>query len=772
MPDNLHLEALEAYDEAINAEATQENRQHSLDSNRFWRLREQWPDEIKRQRTTPGKERPMLTINKGPAFAKQVINDIRQNRPSIKVRPVDSAADIQTALVMQGLIKNIEQTSNAAVAYDTAAESAVYGGFGYFAIDYDYSCGDSFEMDIMFRRIANALCVIGDPYSQAVDSSDWNMAFEIEVMSEEQFARDYPDADAVGFDAMDAKIKQNWTSGKDIVVAAYWKREETEKKILLMSDRTTIEADHYTGVAKAAFEASGIKVLRERTIKAHKVKRCVLNGQEILVKRQVYVDGKEKEVDHYDWPGQYIPLIPVYGEEINFEGKRLFRSMLHDAMDPQRQLNYWETTATELVALAPRVPFVGPKGFAKGDRRWSTANTENHAFLEYDPKAGPNAPQRMSVDSGPALGAMTQAKQASDNMKAVLGMYDASLGNRSNESSGIAIERRQREGDTGQFHFSDNLMRAVRWGAIVVADLIPHVYTADRIVRVLGDDGMAQNVQLGPRQYPEQPEAQPGQQPAPPKIGALQGVFDLGMGKYDIQVEAGPSYTTQRQETAEVVKNLMASDPRMIEIGGDILVRNLDIKDGDELARRLKKMLPQQLQDNGEPQIPPQVQAMIEQGQVMIQQQAEEIQKLKQDEVGKVATIQKAEADKQKYALESDKTALARERLPIEEQQAAAQLVNAQKELEMTRATLGAQAEEATANAQAAGGVAQLAPVLAQAAQTMAEATQILAITAQGMQAALAAVAAPKPPVQKAVQMLRRPDGRGYDASVVEIPAA
>lgn len=717
--DKLHAEALEAYEEAI--EAASENRNSYLESHRFWRLADQWPENIKKARTTPGKERLMLTVNKGPAFAKQVINDIRQNRPSIKVRPVDSAADIQTALVNQGLIKNIEQSSNAAVAYDTGAECSVYGGFGYFAIDYDYATPDSFEMDIMFRRIANALSVVGDPYSQAVDSSDWNRAFECELLSEDQFKRDYPDADPISFSGMDQSVLRHWQSGKDVLVAAYWKREETDRKILLMSDRTVIEADQYTGLAKAAFDATGVKVVRERIIKAHKVKKCVLNGQEILTKRKVKKDGAETEVDHYDWPGQYIPIIPIYGEEINIEGKRIFRSMLHDAMDPQRQLNYWETTATELVALAPRVPFLLEEGAEKVDQNWATANTENHAYLLY--KKGSQAPVRLQVDSGPAIGAMTQAKQASDNMKAVLGMYDASIGNRSNETSGIAIERRQREGDTGQFHFSDNLMRAVRWGGIVVMDLIPHVYTADRIVRVLGDDGQAQNVKLGPRQYPEQPEAQPGQQPEPPKIGALQGVFDIGMGKYDITVEAGPSYTTQRQETADIITKLASADPRVMEIGGDILVGNLDFKDGDELARRLKKMLPPQLQDGGEDQIPPQVQAMIEQGKQIIAELQDENEKLKTQ----VGSARAAEA---KVATEQSKIDLERSRIPIDKLEKEIDLLTAQKELLTAQANLEkVRGEIVTAKQEIEGQIATgqneqvnaVAPQLMQALQVISD---------------------------------------------------
>lgn len=653
---SLHAEAVDAYEIAF--EAATENRNAYLEDFKFSRLSEQWPEAIKNERSAPGRVRPMLTINKMPAFGRQVVNDIRQNRPAIKVRPADSAADIETALVMSGLIRNIENTSNASVAYDTAAECAVYGGFGYFRIEIDYACDDSFEQDIKICRIANPLSVIGDPYSQAADSSDWDMAFICELLSRDQFKDQYPGADATSFDSLDDKIKRNWTNGDDVLVAEYWRRDKVDKKILLMTDGTVVDAESYEQ-DREIFEVQGITVKAERTIKAHRVRQCILNGNEVLTKRTE--GGKEKQ--HYDWPGKYIPIVPVYGDEINIEGKRIFQSMIHDAKDAQRQLNYWETTATELVALSPRVPWIGKQGTFSVDKNWLTANSANHPFLEYK---GEVPPQRQQIDSGPAIGAMTQAKQASDNMKAVLGMYDASLGNRSNETSGVAIDSRKLEGETGQFHFSDNLMRAIRHGGLIILDLIPKVYTKDRIVRVLGDDGTAQNVKLGPRQGPA---PTPGQQvpppesgvgepmpfaptpypegAPPPRIGALDGVFDLGMGKYDLTVEAGPSFTTQRQETAAQIGEFLRAFPQAAPVVGDILVKNFDWKDADEISRRLHKLLPPALKDEGPSPELQQAQQQIAQMTQAMQEMMRELETTKMDNAAKV---EKAKADQAKAA--------------------------------------------------------------------------------------------------------------------------
>lgn len=689
-------DALEAYQ--VCSEAAEDNEKSYKDDYRFWRLDEQWEEKVKRARTTEGQERPMFTFNRGPAFARQVVNDIRKNRPAIKCHPADSGADVETALVMQGIIRNINYASKGDIARDTAAECAVYGGFGFYRIDIEYACDDTYDKDIRLNRIVNPLSVKGDPYSTSADSLDWNMAFVGELMTPDAFKEAYPKADPVSFSGMDKDVKRDWTNGDDILVAEYWKRSKAQKLVMFLSDGKTVDAklfevvDPETGLSpKDLCESQGITVRGQRQIETYVVDQCILNGQEVLT-------------DKVRWAGKYIPIIPVYGEEINIEGKRLFWSMLHRGRDAQTQFNYHETTATELYALSPRIPFIGEEG-SFVDERWATANTQNHPYLEY--KKGAAVPTRQPLDAGPMVGAMALSKSASDNLKATLGMYDASLGNKSNESSGIAIERRDQQSDVGNFHFTDNMSRAIACEGTQLLDLIPKVYTKGRIARVMGEDGAHQNVKLGPRQRPPmqqgtqpqqpmQPQQQPDPNAEPPKIGALEGVFDLTMGKYDITVEAGPSYTTQRQETVAVISELGRANPAIWQIGGDILVDNLDIKNGAELARRLKKMLPPQLQD-GEQQLPPQVIQMIEMGKQTIaelteqnQQLTQENNQLKKDEVGKIATIEKAKTDRDMNDVKRQEIGLERQLVPVKDNQAKAQLLLAQEKLLMTQAQMGA----------------------------------------------------------------------------------
>src|SRR6201996_1360063 len=403
--------------------------------------------------------------------------------------------------------------------------------------------------------------------STASDSSDWNQCFVTEVLSHDAFRAKYKGADPVNWsDDGYVKLPAPWSGDHAVLVAEWWRRERVKRTILALSDGSVIEADVYAA-QKDVLDAQGVSVLGERLVGSHRVTQTVLTGAEVLEKN--------------DWAGKYIPVVPVYGDEVNVEGKRHFRSLIRDAKDAQRMLNYWRTASTELTALAPRVPFIGKKGSFKSDaRKWATANSQNHAFIEYD---GDMPPQRQLLDSGAAIGAIQEALNASDDMKAILGLYDASLGAAGNEISGVAIQARQDQGDTSNYHFIDNLARAIEHGGRILIDLIPVVYSGRRMIRVLGADNSASTVQLG----------QPLVDPAT-KL-PMTRLCDLGRGRYDLTVETGPSFATRREEAASQMLQLLQAYPAAAPILGDLLARNLDWPDADEVARRLKALLPPQV---------------------------------------------------------------------------------------------------------------------------------------------------------------------------------
>lgn len=623
--DKLLAEALAQYKLCEDAES--ENREAALDDLKFARLGEQWPDAIKRRREQ--ENRPCLTVNRLPTFIRQVVNDSRQNKPSILFQPVEDG-DTETAEVLNGLMRNIEYSSNADIAYDTAIDFAVTMGFGYIRVNTDYSYDDAFTQDIKIEQIANPFSVYGDPLSTSADGSDWKVAFVTDILKAADFKRKYPDARASNFDGTSDAL--DWYGDDGIRIAEWWKKEELPTKIYQLSDGSVTSQTEYIA-NKDLFDSMGLEIVNERDSVTCKVTQRIITGSEIL--------------ETNEWAGKYIPIVPVYGDEVNVEGKRYFLSLIRFAKDAQQMHNFWRTASTELVALAPKAPFIGKVGSFDTDiDKWATANTETHSFIEFD---GDIAPQRQAFAGVPA-GALQEAMNASDDMKSIMGLYDASLGARSNETSGKAILARERQGDISTFHFIDNMTRAIRQVGRICGDLIPKIYSEERMIRVIGEDDSNEQVKIN-GQYED-------------KKGVVK-LHDLTAGKYDITVKAGASYTTRRQEAAEQMMQLLQSYPDAAPLIGDLIAKNLDWPGADEIAKRLKAMLPAQLQDSGEQKdIPPQVKQMIMQGQQKIQQMWQALQQLqaenqslKQGEMSKSAEIQaKGTAEAAKANTEAVKT--------------------------------------------------------------------------------------------------------------------
>jgi hypothetical protein len=583
------------------------NRETALEDIEFARLSKQWPDEIQRLRREEG--RPCLTINKLPAFIRQVVNDARQNSPSINVVPVDSGADIETAQVYDGLTRAIQRGSNANVAYDTALEHAVTGGFGFFRLCMDYAHPDSFDMELRVERVANPLSVYWDTSSTQFDASDWGYAFVAEDLTANEFKRQYPKAKAISWEmGRGDETLNDWIGENSVRVAEWWTRESKIRKIVLLSDGSVVPAEdlkkpfpvsdgRVVSMAEA-IASRGLSVLKERDAEYFTVRRRLINGADIL--------------EETDWPGSMIPICPVWGEEIIYDGRRHFRSLVRDAIDPQRMFNYWRSASTELVALTPRAPFLVPEGAipraAAEARKWSEANTRSHPYLMY---AGQTMPQRQ-VFTGIPAGALQEALSASDDMKAVMGIYDASLGARSNETSGRAIMARQREGDVSTFHFMDNLARAIQYAGRVMVECIPHVYSERQAVQILGADEAPKVVKLvreGNLAVQEGPDGEK--------------VFNLGVGKYDVAVKTGPSFTTQREMSREVLIELVRARPEAGAVLGDLIVRTMDFPEAETASKRLKALLPPQVlaaEQEGGDGMPPEAQAMVSSMQQQMQQ--------------------------------------------------------------------------------------------------------------------------------------------------------
>lgn len=605
-------EAKESFKAKVDAES--EQRKVSQDDLEFAILGKQWPAETENQRQKEG--RPCLTINRLPAFLKQVTNDARMNRPSMQAKPVGSGATQDTANILNDLFRNIETQSQADIVYDTALEFAAACGIGYFIIRADYTCDDTFDQDIILERVNNPFSIYGDENSKSATSEDWNSAFITDWYSGDAFKKKWKDAKAASFEA-EKSDDGDWFDGKRVRVAEWWQRDEVETMLLKLSNGMVIKEPEFLKIQEL-LSVQGVQIEGSRPAKTYKVTQKIITGMDVL--------------EENDWSGKYIPIVPMYGEEVNVNGKRHFISLVRRSKDPQRMFNYWRTASTELVALAPKAPWVGAVGQFATDHRWGTANTQTHQYLEYDPVPNAGPPQRQPFAGVPA-GALQEALNASDDMKAIMGMYDASLGARSNETSGRAIMARQREGDTATFNFIDNRNRAVEHGARIVLDLIPKIYNVPRIVRCIKETGDSYTVPINqPAQVQETPPGQPDiYSPAQQHIEGVTRIFDLTVGKYDVTVTAGPSFTTKRQESAEQMMEFIRVFPQAAPLIGDLLAKNLDWPGADAVAERLKAMLPPQAQGQIQPivqQLQQQLQAQGQQAQQAMGQLQQQLQQL------------------------------------------------------------------------------------------------------------------------------------------------
>jgi hypothetical protein len=551
---DLIREMRERWDRALDHD--RDNRKEALVDLKFV-AGEQWPDSVRLERESEG--RPVLTINRMPQFVRQVTGDMRQNRPSIKVRPVDDRSDPIIAKIFTGLIRSIEQQSDASESYIGGAENAARCGMGHWRVLTQYSGDDVFDQDIVIQPIVNPFAVVWDPQSIRVTREDAGWCFVIDRIPLVEFQKRWPDARSTGWDGEDGTDGDKWFSGDDIRIAEYWHKKPYIRTLALLRNGEVVDL--------SGGENDGLgqpyDIVETRDVESFKVVRHLVSGCEEL----------EPEVE---WIGRWIPIVPVIGEQVHI-GERIVRhGVVRFARDPQQLYNYWRTTAAETIALAPKAPWLVTKEQIKGQEAlWQEANVRNLPYLVYnpDPKAPGLAPSRVAPAPIPAA-LLTEANVANDDMKATTGIYDAALGAKSNETSGRAIMARQQESDVGALVYSDNLARSIRHTGVILVDLIPKVYDTARIVRILGEDDTEEFVAIN--------AAQPD--------GSV--LNDVRVGKYDVAVAVGPSYATKRLEASDSLMAFVQAVPAAGAVIADLIAKNQDWPGAEQIAERLKRILP------------------------------------------------------------------------------------------------------------------------------------------------------------------------------------
>lgn len=612
------------------------NRKAAIEDRKF-KAGDQWPADVAAQRNTD--HRPCLTINKLPTFVNQVTNDQRQNRPAINVSPLGEKGSKEAANMFKGMIRAIERDSAADIAYDTAFDDAVSSGWGYWRYRTEWESPGSFEQVIVIDRVRNPFTVYLDPYHQQPDGSDIRYAFVTERIPREDFEEEYPDADPMPFlEGGAGESFKDWIGKDDIRVAEYFDIK-TEKRIRVkLSNGHEGWEDELHDDVKAQIKALKLDVLEKRKADCPQVMWYKVTAREIL--------------EQSEWLGKWIPIVKVIGNEIDIEGEVKISGLIRNAKDAQRMLNYGETSYVELVALAPKAPWLVEEGQIEGhEQQWKNANRKSMPYLQYKGTslAGKPVPppQRQQLGGVPAGWQQANMNMA-EHMIATTGIrFDATKQERMHDESGVAVRELSRKSDLGSLHYVDNLCRSLRHGGRILVDLIPKIYDEKRIVTILNPDDTEEAIQLDPHlsePYKELPQG--------PSKTARKAV-NLALGQYGVAVTTGPSFATKRIEAAESMMAFAKALPNSAALISDLIAKYQDWEGADEMAARLAKAIPAQYLTADQKDIPPQVQALIQnlenqvkQGQQQLQAAVTQLQDKGQDRAIAMAKIDKdAEAD-------------------------------------------------------------------------------------------------------------------------------
>jgi hypothetical protein len=553
-------------------------------------------------------KRPCLTINKVKIHNRQITNEARQNKPSVRVYPVDSGADKETAKIFNGIIRHIETNSDAETAYDMASDFAVDAGIGYWRVITDYASDDSFDQEIFIEPIKNPLNVLLDSRMQKPDGSDAKRGFIFKDMPKDEFEREYPDCEPIDWPI---DTGTSWLRADFIRVAEYFRMEDKKDVLYALPNGETLKkSDLEKDVIDRLEMGVKAKEVKKREVRTNAIKWYLLAGNKIL--------------DRKDWLGKYIPIVRVVGEEKEIDGKLDRKGHTRAMKDAQRMYNYNSSASIEYGALQTKTPIIAPNEAIEGfETYWNRANTENLPYLPYnhvDEGGNPlPMPQRMSPPAASQL-FLHGMEVASNEMNMSSGQYDAQFGNNPSAQSGKALNALQRKGDTATFHFIDNVARAIKYTGKILVDLIPKIYDTQRVVRILGEDGSEKMVKIDPEM--------PGAYDKRNMNGAIEEIYNPSVGRYDVTVAVGPSYTTRRQEAFDALIQLSQGNPRLMEVAGDLIMKAADFPMAEELAERLGKTLPPELKEQeGEN---PEVTAIKKQADEMLKPLQQQIQAAEQ----------------------------------------------------------------------------------------------------------------------------------------------
>lgn len=569
MPDSdIIQEALERFKLAEEAESSW--RAEALDDLKF-STGEQWDQDAINIR----KGKPCLTMDQIQQSIRLVCNQYRQQPPAIEVNPVGDGADVDTAEIEQGIVRHIELNSDAQIIYETTHEQVVRTGFGSCRLLADYKDEISDDQEIFILPIRNQFSVYWQP-GVPQEKAEW--AFIITDHPVPSYVARYKDSELAK--RGDGSLSEFTGVGNN---AASWVTKEY---------RRTAEYFTVSEVAEPGKKRPRKKITWRK-----------INAMEVL--------------DTRDLPGTSIPIFTAYGDDIDVDGKRYVAGLVRNAKDPQRMYNYQCSEATAALALAPKAPWLAVEGQLAGRDEWNNPNALILQYKQVDVGGKPApAPQRITVEP-PIQAIMLMTRQASLDLKAAMGIYDPSLGQRRGDESGTAIKQLQQQGSIATLNYADNMTRMLKRLGRSILEWIPQIYEVPRIQRIIKPDGTVDQVvtHVGPDQAVDANGM---------LTKKIQKVFDIGTGNYDVAISIGPSYQSKRQESVATQLDFLKLLPPPVAINFiDLVTANMDWPQAKEFAARAKKMLPPQLQDGDDTD--PEVKAQKLQSQLAQMSQQHEL---------------------------------------------------------------------------------------------------------------------------------------------------
>lgn len=514
----------------------------------------QWDEATRQSRVN----RPCLTFDKLSSAVDQVVGQQLQMLPGVKIRGAEEG-DQDVAEIYEGLIRQIEQRSGK--AYKTAFKFSVKGGWGVWMIDHDYVDDTSMNQDVILREIKNPFSVLFDPIIQVQELKECRYAFMFEDMDKDEFERLYPKAKTgVGERFYSTGNERAWINEDTIRVADYFRIVFEDRRLVQLSTGEVVDYEDIEPIIDE-LNFKGVTITNERLVEGRKLERFKMTGIEIL--------------EEYECVGRYIPLVPLLGKTTNINGKFLTRGLVRKAKDAQRMYNYSRSTAIEVTALQPKQPLMATPAMIKGhEERYRNLMTSNDPVLLFNFDNG-QKPFR-EAPASPSSALLTDVQISSDDIKSTTGIFNASLGQQGNETSGRAIRERQLQGNIATYEFVDELVESIKYTGEIFVDMIPKIYDAERQIRILGEDDREEVMMINKPQLDLQ-------------TGETIIINDLNRGHYDVKVTSGPSFSTRRSETAEQLGTLFGQNPQMAQLGADIYFKSLDLVGADELIERVRK---------------------------------------------------------------------------------------------------------------------------------------------------------------------------------------